>query len=702
MRSTRPLLIFNFSLFLTLLFAPTIARADDDDAEDYDVNARVVRLSFIHGDVSVRRHDGDQWETVRLNTPLVEGDAISTGAEARAEIQIDARNFLRIAQDSVLRIVTLRNEGIALSLSEGTATLRLARFDHDHEYFEIDAPKTTVAAESKGLYRLDANRDGSIHVSVRDGGRARVYSETAGFTVRDGRSAILNSQGADAGDWQTTNALGPDTWDEWVFAREQSLAKRFKYDEKAGYYDADVWGGEDLDAYGAWSNTSEYGWIWRPNITIINNYNDWAPYRYGSWVWCSPYGWTWVGDEPFGWAPYHYGRWVFYNGYWAWCPRSYYHRNRSWWRPALVAFISIDFSFGSHYCWYPLSYRQRDYHSRYFHRDHDRLRPLSRDELANLRRTNPAFLRAVTSVPARDFGNQGTRPQAARGDLARRAVDADPLRAQLPTRPAVAAGNNGNRSGRPAAATPAAPVWRPTGATTRQPGVALDNELRRSRIFNGRNPVSTPSGTNAAQTPNTRPTGAVARPAPSNSQPISRPPDFNRPSDDNNSRPARPSRPREDPVNRAPTEATPRRDRNPDAGRTERPAAPATTSRPERPTESRRPETAAPRQDPPQRSDPPARSEPAPRSDPPARSEPAPRSDPPARSEPAPRSDPPARSEPAPRSDPPARSSPPEQRYESSRSSSSSSTSSSGNSSHSGSSRSSDEGSSRSGRKNEE
>ena len=98
--------------------------------------------------------------------------------------------------DSVLKIITLRDEGIALSLAEGTATLRLARFDNDHEYFEIDAPQTTIAAESKGVYRLEADRKGAIHLTVRDGGRARVYSDTAGFTVRDGHSATLTYEGA--------------------------------------------------------------------------------------------------------------------------------------------------------------------------------------------------------------------------------------------------------------------------------------------------------------------------------------------------------------------------------------------------------------------------------------------------------------------------------------------------------------------------
>ncbi|MDQ2854731.1 MAG: FecR family protein, partial [Acidobacteriota bacterium] len=502
MRRKRLPLLFSLSLLLTVFCFPTIARADDNDGDDYDVKARVVRISLIHGDVSFKRHETEDWETARVNTPLVEGDTISTGNNARAEIQIDARNFLRLSSDSVLRIVTLRDEGIALSLAEGTATLRLARFDRDKEYFEIDAPKTTIAAESNGVYRISAARKGNIQLTVRDGGRARIYSDTAGFTVKSEHSATLTYEGDEAGDWQTANAAARDSWDEWVSDRESYLASRLKYEQNMRYYDSDIWGAEDLDAYGSWAYANDYGWIWRPSITIVNNYNDWAPYRFGSWIWCPPYGWTWVGDEPWGWAPYHYGRWVYYNNYWAWCPHAYYRSHHSWWRPALVAFLSIDFNFGSHYCWYPLSYHHRDPRSTYFHHDRERLRPLRGDELASLRRVNPAYLRALTTVPARDFGNG--RGQAASGDLARRVIDAQPLRGDLPLRPAANAGNNrgDNRVARPASDA----VLRPTGATTRTPGVSLDSELRRSRIFNGREPVVTPTA-NAARTPETRPTG---------------------------------------------------------------------------------------------------------------------------------------------------------------------------------------------------
>jgi hypothetical protein len=528
-RFGRPVSATILLLFLTFLTTTIVARAaDDDDGDEYDVKARVVRISLITGEVNLKRNGNTDWERARLNSPLVEGDTISTGttdAQARVEIQIDARNFVRLGANSVLKIVTLRDEGVALSVIEGTASVRLAKFDRDHEYFEVDAPKTTLAAEKTGLYRIDVSREGRVRLSARDGGRARIYSETSGFALRDGRTAELIYEGADAGDWEFIAANVSDSWDNWVNDRERYLAQRLRYDVQ--YYDSYVWGAEDLDAYGDWAYANDYGWIWRPHTTVINSYYNWAPYRYGSWVWVSPYGWTWVGNEPWGWAPYHFGRWVYYNNYWAWCPRSQYYRRRSWWRPALVAF---HISFGNNICWYPLHYHQRDPHSRYYQgsgRADDRLRPLRSDEIARLQRVNPAYYRAVTAQAASDFGAAGARMRPADDVLARRAINAEPLRTDLPVRPAYALGDRriaGDGTERVTVARPArvAPPRelsdRPTGAATRSPGVELDSELRRTRILNGRDGIAdrpgfqVPTG-GAAGTVETRPTGAVTRPA---------------------------------------------------------------------------------------------------------------------------------------------------------------------------------------------
>ncbi|HEX8722922.1 MAG TPA: DUF6600 domain-containing protein, partial [Pyrinomonadaceae bacterium] len=429
-----------FSLSFLLLLTPAARAADDTYDDEYEEHARVLRVSLIKGEVSLKRAGEDEWETARLNAPLVEGDVLATGRDSRLEIQADARNFVRVGPDSVLKVVTLRDEGIAVSVSEGTATVRLARFDRDKEYFEVDAPGTTVAAEKAGLYRVDVERDGSVRVTVRDDGRARLYSQDSGFVLRNNRTARLAYTGAGEGDWEFASAEGADGWDEWNDERERYLASRLRYEGRERYYDSDVYGAEELDAYGDWVYTKDYGYVWRPHTTVVNNYYEWAPYRYGHWDWCPPYGWTWVADEPWGWAPYHYGRWVYFNNYWCWAPRGYgYHYRRAWWRPALVAFVTLDFGRDRHVCWYPLTYGQRDPRGRHWSRRYEQLQPLRGRDLEHLRRANPALLRAVTTLPARDFGAGRLRARPAAGDLAQRALSSDPVRGQLPVARADAA-----------------------------------------------------------------------------------------------------------------------------------------------------------------------------------------------------------------------------------------------------------------------
>ncbi len=96
---------------------------------------------------------------------------------------------------------------------------------------------------------------------------------------------------------------------------------------------------DNLAQQGTWIQSSDYGYVWQPNV----NDPDWAPYTAGHWVY-SDAGWTWASDEPWGWATYHYGRWVNLDGTgWCWVPGYT-------WAPAWVSW-----RYGDGYCgWAPL------------------------------------------------------------------------------------------------------------------------------------------------------------------------------------------------------------------------------------------------------------------------------------------------------------------------------------------------------------
>jgi hypothetical protein len=96
-----------------------------------------------------------------------------------------------------------------------------------------------------------------------------------------------------------------------------------------------------LEPHGAWRQTSDYGYVWQPNVAERSR--SWRPYTNGRWVYTDA-GWTWYSEEPFGWATYHYGRWMrLRNVGWVWVPGNE-------WAPAWVSWRKSDDYVG----WAPL------------------------------------------------------------------------------------------------------------------------------------------------------------------------------------------------------------------------------------------------------------------------------------------------------------------------------------------------------------
>ncbi|MBC7900009.1 MAG: FecR domain-containing protein [Saprospiraceae bacterium] len=651
MHSTRKVL-WALTVLMPLLMGTSVFGFEVDD-EIPEVTARVARISFIRGNVQIRREGSQDWERAVLNLPLVEGDELTTDADGRFEIQFNSYNHLRAAENSYLKIVNLKDEGIAVSLPEGKLTLRITEFDKDRTYFEIDAPKTTVAVQRAGVYRVDAAKDtdAQVRVAVTDDGEARVYSDNSGFTLKNGRSAKIATEGSFAGEWETDDASSfADEFDGWSLDRDAAIAKLLKGAQYDKYYDRDIYGAEDLNEYGDWVHTRKYGYVWKPFRNATSQYTDWSPYRYGQWRWVPPYGWTWVNDEPWGWATYHHGRWVYDNG-WYWTPYGHYRNRRSWWRPALVV-ISI---LNNNICWYPLpySYGYYNYNYAYYRRRRGhQYPPPAGGGLPPVAGVRPTPTRlpfeilpgqtqktninqieklpreevpstGVISIPASEFGRSRIGLSPSSGTIAKDVLSRMPDERQSPPILPSYSDLNGRISKEIRSERQAARVdnLTATGAAKRDANVPLDQELRKTRILGNREPVKAAPSRDETKTtptdgPETRKTGAVERPV------IRRDPEASPVRTDNTMRGTKPREPESGPPVYAPereqnTERKsepvrqPRNDPPPDRGNRER-----------EPVRQPRDDAPAPRYDPPPRNEtpkndpPPAKSEP--KSPPPA------------------------------------------------------------------------------------
>src|SRR5579864_6107660 len=300
-----------------------------------------ARISYIYGDVSTQHDGSNDWAAATLNTPVVNGDHVSTGQNARAEIQLDHANILRMSDQSTANVVSLARNQMQVQIGQGLVNYDVLK-DNDSGV-EIETPNVAIRPQmGEGSYRIQVNSDNETIIDVRRGS-AEISTPQGSTTVHHDQRITIQGN-ADSAQYQVSGAPGRDDWDKWNGDRDHAIESADSWRHTNPNYT----GSQDLDAYGRWRDVPDYGQVWFPN-----DGPDWAPYRDGRWVYEPYYGWTWVSYEPWGWAPYHYGRWFVYGGNWGWWPGPVYAGYYPVWAPAYVSFFGfggggwgVGFGFG--------------------------------------------------------------------------------------------------------------------------------------------------------------------------------------------------------------------------------------------------------------------------------------------------------------------------------------------------------------------
>jgi hypothetical protein len=299
--------------------------AGDDSA---DPPSRVARLSYIAGDLGLLPAGATDWSDASVNRPLTTGDRLSTGQGSRAELELGG-GTLRMAGRTEFGVLELSDQMAQFELTEGTLNITVRDLGEGQSY-EIDTPTVALVIDQPGTFRVDINDDGGSSSTrvIALNGQATVYGENnaqravlAGRSYRFVDSSLAAVVISDIG--------GGDAFDAWSSERDNSYAQS----NSSQYVDDDVVGSQDLDQYGDWQDTDDYGAVWFPT----NMAADWAPYSNGHWAYILPWGWTWVDNLAWGFAPYHYGRWAYMRHRWGWIPGR--RGVRSIYAPALVAFV---------------------------------------------------------------------------------------------------------------------------------------------------------------------------------------------------------------------------------------------------------------------------------------------------------------------------------------------------------------------------
>jgi hypothetical protein len=322
------------ALALLVALSPLALRAADTGTSSGGamslLHVRIVRLSFVQGDVGIRRPDESDWSAATVNTPLEEGFSVATAANAFAEVEFENGSTARVGEGSQIDFTELaltpQGDKInKLAVSKGYATFHFMPEHHDQ--YEVDAGGVTITARGKAEFRTNFD-DGSLHVEVFEG---EVQAAHDGKTEQVGKNRILTYDPNAVEAFNTAQGLQKDAWDKWTQARDQQAVLASNDSSVAA--NGPLFGWNDLDTYGDWSYFPGYGYGWAPYEPA-----GWSPYAAGMWSYYPRWGFTWISAEPWGWMPYHNGAWNYDASMgWFWMPGA-----PEAWSPALVNWYSGD------------------------------------------------------------------------------------------------------------------------------------------------------------------------------------------------------------------------------------------------------------------------------------------------------------------------------------------------------------------------
>lgn len=288
-----------------------------------DSHARIVRVSYVEGEVRIDRGQG--YESATMNVPVTERNWLQTRSDGWAEVQTEDGSMIRLAPDTVIAFTELSRTAsggtiTTVDLDQGEAEFKIAK--HDDSDFQVTVRNKTVMLDGSSWFRVTSVTADPMEVVVWKG-QVAVRDSDSGDEVAVKKNETFVLDATDLGRYALDKGVEADALDQWSKQRDDYLST---YAARGGGYlqSPYQYGTGDLNYYGQYFDDPGYGTLWQPTGVNLG----WNPFMNGYWAFTPGFGYTWVSAYPWGWMPYRYGRWVYVNNRgWCWAPGGW---NNGW------------------------------------------------------------------------------------------------------------------------------------------------------------------------------------------------------------------------------------------------------------------------------------------------------------------------------------------------------------------------------------
>src|ERR1700704_481353 len=163
-------LLLSMLFALAFFLAPLSHAQDSDDEDTHDSHARIVRISYVEGEV--RLDNGHGYESATMNVPLGEHNWLQTGSDGWAEVQLEDGSLIRLAPDTVIAFTELSRLSsggtiTTVDLDQGEAEFKITK--HDDSDFQVTVKKNTIALAHSASFRLTSTSSDPMELALWKG-----------------------------------------------------------------------------------------------------------------------------------------------------------------------------------------------------------------------------------------------------------------------------------------------------------------------------------------------------------------------------------------------------------------------------------------------------------------------------------------------------------------------------------------------------
>jgi len=287
-----------------------------------DSQARIVRLSDVHGSVQMDKNSGLGFERAFLNLPITQGVQLKTLANGRAEIEFEDGSTLRLAPDTKVEFSTLglTDSGKRISVINLVEGMAYVHWMSKTDAFTLNFSSEKVDLDHPAHFRVETTPEQARFAVFK--GEVEVAGPSGKVTVDKKKMVVFDVTADNKVTLAKFEEAPLDSWDKEAGDYHQQYAKTNATDNPSPY----GYGLSDMSYYGSYQNIAGYGMMWQPFFTGIG----WDPFMDGAWSWYPGFGYMYASAYPWGWLPYMYGNWMFLpNNGWMWQPGNWNH-----WAPA--------------------------------------------------------------------------------------------------------------------------------------------------------------------------------------------------------------------------------------------------------------------------------------------------------------------------------------------------------------------------------